>query len=455
LAPSAGRILSFVGSIGLSPAGSGAITTANGGNLAASLSPFEALGIWNSPDFRFFPANVFHAGVFAAFALGVLLLGVAWSIGRRELVLPAAVTACAIIYWRSNQGQSPYVTAKALVIAGPVVAVTGMRGLLRKPQSSIPPWASLSRTLLAIAFVVFALHSTYETLRNEPVWAPESTSELIALDRLTRGQTVLFLGATDYASWLFHDSQMSALAANSVSMGQARARATKPNTYGTAFDFDSVDSSTLNQFDWVITPNNAYASQPPAAYRLARTLALYQLWHRAAAVLPREALDSAGTPGAVLNCRTPEGRALSRSSGVAAVMAKPLVVSMTPIPVGATDKLPLRLPPGTWDLSLQYESPVGLTLAAAGRRWTMPAYTDRPGPEFRVGSVTSDGSSQVVVSVHAARPSSLTGPDLAALTSALIAVRTPGVRALIPLRNACGRYVDWYRRGGPAVSRAP
>ena len=53
LAPSAGRIVSFLGTIGVSPSGTGAIATSNFGNLAHSLSAYEALGIWNSSDFRF------------------------------------------------------------------------------------------------------------------------------------------------------------------------------------------------------------------------------------------------------------------------------------------------------------------------------------------------------------------------------------------------------------------
>ncbi len=194
LVPIAGRVISYVQSLGLSPAGTGAITASNLGNLAHPLSAYEALGIWQSPDFRFLGANIFHQGELSALALGVLVLGLVRCLGRRELLLPAAVVACAIIFWHSNQGQSPYVTAKALVIAGPVVAVTGLRGVLRAETIPVTPWAKLGRWLLAVAFVGLAVHSSYQALRNEPVWPNESTKELISLDKVTSGQPLLFLG---------------------------------------------------------------------------------------------------------------------------------------------------------------------------------------------------------------------------------------------------------------------
>lgn len=446
LLPNAGRIASFVTTIGVSPAGTGAITTSNLGNLAHALSPFEALGIWDNADFRFAPVNLFSAGALSAFALGILLFGIVWSIGRRELLLPAATAACAIVYWRASHGQSPYVSAKALVIAGPVVAVITTRALLTSPTPPLPRWIAASRLLVAIAFVVLAVNSAYQVLRSEPVWPPESTRELLALDHVVRGQTVLFLGDSDYAPWLFDDSQMSALSGTSVSLNQASPRPNKPWVYGTALDFDSVDPLTLNHFQWVITPNTTYASQPPAAFRLVRQMRMYQLWQRVGVVAPRSVIEASGAPGAVLNCRQPAARTLSREAGEAAVMATPVHVSLGTLSPGGVAKVNLALPAGQWSLSLQYTSPVNLDLSADGRRWHMPAYLDRPGPLFAVGSIGSDGT-PIVLTVRAERPSALTGPDLVAFMSAIAATRLPDSRTMVPLRRACGKYVDWFRLG--------
>jgi hypothetical protein len=447
VAPNAGRIFSFVGTVGVSPSGTGAITQSNLGNLAHSLSPYEALGIWNTPDFRFEPANVFLTGELSAFALCVLLGGLAWSLSRRDLVVPAAVAASAIVYWRASHGQSPYVAAKALVIPAPVIAIAGLRALLGTPARTPPRSLRLLRFGAATAFVVLALGSSYRVLQSEPVWSSESTSELLSLDKLTHGQTVLFLGNSDYAPWLFSDSLMSALAPNTVSMGQAALRPSKPFAYGDALDFDSVDPSTINRFHWVVTPNTTYASAAPAGFRLTRRLPMYELWERTVPVGAREVLDSADSPGAVLDCHSRKGRALSHQRGIAAAMDAPVTAMLAPVTPGSSDIAELRLPAGTWQLSLQYTSAVPLEVHAAGHNWHMPAYVDRPGPFFALGNVRSSRT-PTVVAIKTTRPSFATGANLIASLTRIAAVRTPDTRVLVPLAQACGRYIDWYRLAG-------
>ncbi|MGN6868505.1 MAG: hypothetical protein ACTHMY_08885 [Solirubrobacteraceae bacterium] len=459
--PALGHIVSFAGSIGLSPAATGAIPVSNVGNIPHALPGWEALGIWTSPDFRFQPINVFNAhllswlngDLLSWFALGVLLFGVGWALRRREFLLPAAVAACAIVFWRAGQGQSPYVTAKALVVAGPVIAVTGLRGLLQAPLAPMPRPLWVGRYVAAAVFIALAGYSTYQVLRNEPVWPTESTRELLALDRLTRGQTVLFLGSSDYAAWIFHDSLMSS-APSIVSMGQVSIRSAKPNTYGAQLDWDSIDPTTINRFTWAVTPNTTYTSQAPTGFQLVRRLPMYELWRRTATVQPRDALDPPGAPGALFDCKNPAVRQLSRRRGVAAVMSQPVSTPLTSpgqlpgspavIPPGGFDSTTLRLPAGRWDLSLQYNSGVPFDVIVGNVFRVMPAYLDRPGPYFSVGSVVSDGAPMIML-IHARRPSSISGRDLAALPSSVVATRSPDTRTLVPLAQACGRYVDWFR----------
>jgi hypothetical protein len=448
LAPNAGRVLSFFTQVGVSPSGSGAIPTSNTGNLPSPLSPYEALGIWTSADFRFVPGNVFHAGELGAFALAVLVLGIAWSAARREFLLPAAVLACALIYWRASHGQSSYVSAKALVIAGPVVAVTGMRGLLGPIAAGTGAWLRGSRLAAAVAFSALALYSSYDALRNEPVWPAQSTNELLTLARLTRGQSVLFLGNTDYAEWLFHDSSVSALAPTTPSLNQAAARPAKPAIYAKAIDFDTVSPASLNMFDWVITTNSSYASQPPAAFRLVAQLPMYELYRRVGTVIPREVLEPPGAPGAVLDCATRSGRTLSRQRGIAAVMPTPVLpsLSVTAVPGGGVIPIGLGSLHGRWQLSLQYVSAVPVQLYVGDQHWTLPPYLDRPGPWFAAGAFNATGGS-TIVTLAADRASAIAGPNLNALIYGIVATRMPDTRQIVPLSKACGRYVDWYRVG--------
>jgi hypothetical protein len=374
----------------------------------------------------------------------VLALGLGFSLARRELILPAAVAACGIVYLHSKGTQSVYVTAKALVIAGPVVAVTGIRGLLSTPLRPPPRTLALARAAAAIAFVFFAAKSTYEVLRDEPTWPPTSTGELVALAHVTRGSSVLFLGASDYADWMFSNSNMSTLSTTSVSMAQAAPRPGKPNTYGTAFDFDSVDPASINRFTWIITTRTSYASQPPPGLQLVRSLPLYELWRRTGTIPSRQVIEGAGAPGAVLNCRTRFGRALSRRHGMAAVMATPAIASLGALAPGYSERFQLHLPAGRWEISLQYESAVDLRIVTPGHNWVMPAYLDRPGPVFDVGSLTSTGA-PTGFTLYADKPTSFTGPNLVAEMLVAFATRLPDTRTLVPLSQACGRYVDWYR----------
>lgn len=447
LLPTAGRILSFLGTVGASPSATGAISTSNFGNLAYPLSVNEALGLWNAPDFRLLPlgnAGLLHAGEMAGFALVVLAGGMFWAVRRRELILPAAVAACGIIFWRASNGQSPYVSAKALAIAGPVVAAVEARILLRNPIPNPSRWLTAGRLAVAVAFVALALHSSYLALRDEPVWAPESPRELLSLAPYVRGQPLLFLGASDYADWIFADADMSALAPDSVSAGQAAPSPMKPNAYGTALDFDSVAASTVNRFKWFITTSTAFASQPPSGVTLVRRTPMYELWRRAGTIMPRKTLEAPGQPGAVLDCGTATGRALSRRRGTAAVMAPPATAALSAVAPGNADTTTLRLHPGRWQLSLQYESPVSISITDGAHLWRLPAYDDRPGPYFPFGTIVSSGG-PLVVTVRADRPSALTGPLLAALLTSVAAVPLPDTRRIVPLSRACGRYVDWYR----------
>jgi hypothetical protein len=129
-------------------------------------------------------------------------------------------------------------------------------------------------------------------------------------------------------------------------------------------------------------------------------------------------------------------------------MTAPIVDSAPDISPGDQATVSLPLPPGVWDLSLQYVSDVDVKLSSEGRHWTMPAYVGRPGPIFDVGTVTGNGTaSPVRVSLYAARPSALSGADLYALPHALMATPHPGLRHLVPLKNSCRRYIDWFQLG--------
>ena len=446
VAPVAGQTLSFYSSVGTSPSGGGAIPATALGNLIGKLSPYEMFGIWTSTDFRRLPANVFHAGEFAAFALAVALFGVLWSLRHRKLLLPAAAGAAVLIWWRADRTQSPYVSAKALVIAAPLIMALAVRGLLAARVQSF--WGQAVRLALAAVFTGLAAYSSYQVLRNEPVQAPEAARELASFQRTIGSSTVLFLGDDDFAPWQLRPAAVSALSPNTPRLNPPAARPNKPYVAAQPLDFDSIDPPDLDHYRYVITTSTPYASQAPANFRLVASEPMYALWQRTGPTIPRLVIEPPGAPGAVLDCRSAAGRRLQRASGEASITTRPVLLSGPAFAAGGSGAAQLPLPTGQWEVSVQYVSSFDVRIAAQGKNWTMPAYLGRVGPVFPVGSVTGRGAgAPVTMTFHSARPSSITGTGdlLYSAFPVIAATRIPQAQRIVPLREACGQYVDWYR----------
>jgi len=197
----------------------------------------------------------------------------------------------------------------------------------------------------------------------------------------------------------------------------------------------------------VITTNTPYASQAPANFHLVRRARLYELWKRSGPTPPIQSIDPPGQPGAILNCRVAPGSRLHRERGVAALMTEPVLAPGSSLSTGQTGTMSIALPPGRWELSAEYISYFSLDFQAEGRHWKMPAYSGRNGPWFAVGEITGHGvHSPVTVTATAGHPSPLSTSLVTAVSIYQIAAtRVPDTRRIVPLRDACGKYVDWYR----------
>jgi hypothetical protein len=119
--PELGRMIDFQQFETFDPSGPGL------GNLFGQVSPFTALGIWFSGDFRLAPGNgaVPAFAYFAGAALASLLLvyGLIVSWRRRETTILAGALAVALLYVAARLGGTPYTSAKALEIGSPLCAL--------------------------------------------------------------------------------------------------------------------------------------------------------------------------------------------------------------------------------------------------------------------------------------------------------------------------------------------
>ena len=102
-----------------------------GSNTYGPVSPLEALGVWPASNYRLDAAGGAPlAGLAGAIAVLALLAGGAWWVRRRELTIPVALAACALLYLVSLPFSGDYSQAKALMIAAPLAMLVAIRPLL-------------------------------------------------------------------------------------------------------------------------------------------------------------------------------------------------------------------------------------------------------------------------------------------------------------------------------------
>ena len=128
-----------------------------GSNTYGPVSPIEALGIWPASNYRLDAAGGAPlAGVAGAIAILALLVGIVWWVRRRELTIPVALAACALLYLASLPSSGDYSQAKALIIAAPLAMLVAIRPLLTEfawRGAARAGWAVLAVSSLAGRFI--------------------------------------------------------------------------------------------------------------------------------------------------------------------------------------------------------------------------------------------------------------------------------------------------------------
>ncbi len=384
------------------------------GNLPGQLSPFEALGIWPTSEFRLsasaaeLPALVFYAG--GLFALTALCLAAPRWVRRHGLAVPAALSSAAVLYLIARGLGTVYTSAKALAIAAPLIALITLGGLLatrlvRGGPSLEPPtgiyvvttqnpvgrqrrWPIVLGTLFAIA----AAFSSFLILRQAPVAPSDHADELAQIRPLVEGEKLLFLGRDNFVLYELRGSKPFTHVRNFYDPYFV-----EPNfelaDVGAKFDFDSVTATTLERFRYVLTTRAAYASGPPPGYRPVAETASYTLWERGGRVTGRRPGEDDAAPGRIAGCdgEPAETVAFAREPVVAEGWSESTVRS------GEVSTITLELPAGSWELSLQYDSTTPLTLSAPGFEHTLPGNLDYRGtaPFWAAGTIEVDEAEPV------------------------------------------------------------
>jgi hypothetical protein len=453
--PQASRIWTFAQKSG----GAGLVGKEELGNLFGPLPGWEGFGVWSRADFRVPPSHAFGAEAWSAFVVVLVFFGGIWLLRRGRWMLPLAAAGAMLVWAVTGHSQSLYVAAKALIIASPLLLAVAVVPLAE--QLPERPWRALSSAfrfvpgpprawgwglaaiLAAVLFVRVGV-SDVEALRISPVGPTAHTDELRELRPLVHDQPTLFLGNDDYAHW-----ELAGVPVHGpvIALPELPLRPEKHWEYGQAFDFDSVSVATLNEYPWVITTRDAAGSSPPPQMHAVKETPNFILLHRVGKVLPRSILNEGELAGAVLNCKSPRGRRVLEGGGVAAVrppqVRVPGVFYMGP---GGTAEVEIDLPPGRWELDSSYVGRLPMTVTAPGLHTTVPASLDRPGPRWPLGQVTVGYKGPTRLTFTLSNPLLAPGIVLSEIYS-IVATRDAKTR-VIPMREACGEYVDWYRSAG-------
>jgi hypothetical protein len=452
-----------------------------GSNTYGPVSPVEALGVWPAANYRLDAAGGAElAGVAGAIGALALLAGVAWWVRRRELAVPIALGASIVLYLASLPFSGDYSRAKALMIIAPLAMLLALRPLLAEltrapaadrlgagsgPTSAWDPLRRLAWGTLAVAFIGGAVYSSFLALREAPIGPPGHGSELRAFLPILHGKPVLYAGQDRYAAYelLGADTHVPLVEFPDEAVSQ---NPEKPFDTGNAYspiDFDSLSQGTLDAFEYVITGHAAWNSQAPQNYRRIAATQSYVLWRRTGPTPDDRHVLLEGTEAAArAGCASPEIRILLSNRGRASLFPDPAIGAKarwspdSVLGTGESASQTLNLPPGRWNLSLQYFSPFGLTLSAPGFHESLKPALDGQRPNTI--SLASDGQfwpagtiggsttplKFTIVAAAATTLQSLSGYDGKAYVGALVAVPARPHR-IVPLSKACNGWIDWYQ----------
>jgi hypothetical protein len=450
---------------------SGSIGNVRGTNskLRYVVSPLESLGIWPSGNWLLGTHDVTHYWIFGAIGIAGLVFGLVWWIGRRDYAVPSAVLSGLIIWLATKYPENGglYILAKAVVVPASVVMLLVVTALLT-------PGKGWPKRIFAVVFIALAGYSSFLALRDTVISPDHRLQELSQFQHEVAGQKVLALTSDRFTDYGLRSAEVSSPAFNA----EIRVPSAVTKSQRLPIDFDSVPAHVLNDFPYAVTTSAIYQSQAPPGWTLVDSTPSYRLWKRTGTTPPITNLYEEARPGRVLRCNRPKLAPFARAGGQAltwqprTVIAKRLywkaggpagalgeggVTASKSAPIdnqlspGQTASQTIILPPGKWELSLQYVSPVtGVTVKAPGLDMHLPAGVDaaipyRPdqGPYWPVGEVTSQGG-PVAVSVTADDVNwfqSAIGVDAPAVIGNLTAVNPDGFK-LVPTAQACRLFVD-------------
>lgn len=418
---------------------SGGIAREDLGNLAGPIDPATALGVWLQPDFRFAPPNATPTEIWGLVVLVAAVLGVVWWVRQRDVLVPLVGLASVVIWWVSDQSQSPYSVAKALALISPFVLLVVGRFLLA-PHRGLRAPMRLIPLGVGLAVMGAAGWSSAEALRNAQVGPYGRLEALQELRPIVAGEPTLYLGTNDFATWALWGARVSQPMFPGPDLELREEKGWEP---GQTVDIDTVTPESLDRVSYVVAVRGVGASAMPESFRLVGSSGDFDVYRRVGKVTPRSVLAEGQDGATVLRCDTRAGKRLVRRGGVAGVRGPTVTIPLHGMAPGTRQEQTLRLSRGTWDLAMRYTSSRDLRVQAPGLDHTLPASLDRTGSVWPIGTVKVSTPGRIPVRITA--DDTRVGPAVGNVLPTQLIAQRQGETAVVPLREACGKNVDWYR----------
>jgi len=436
------------------------------------VSPFEALGVWLSPDYRLnSEIGTPLPGLMAAIGLLALAASLLWWIKRPRSPFPLALSALLGIYLISLPWVGDYSLAKVLTIASPVVMVVILSALLDRPFPQGDAKA-IAWTGLATVFAGLAFASSLLVLRDAAVGPSARYAELEKVAAPAAGGTVLFGDQDRFGPYYLPRSKVG------VPLPYFPDETVIPNRkkpflgpFGeSAIDFDSFDPRTLRKYTFVLTTAAAWTSRPNRAFREVARSPSWVLWRKKGPVKFRSIMRENLMAAQLADCDKAGGRYVSKLKGRATVKPETVIgkrVDWLPNPqpkIGEAAEVTLDLGRGRWRVSLQYSSPFGATLSAPGFRQDLVASLNGQRlANFPIGSIGQFWPAGVIdvrepgpvrLEFRADDPTflqRLTGYGRRASLGRIALTRDEPHRK-VPMSEICGEWVDYFEKANDGQS---
>jgi hypothetical protein len=391
--------------------GSGAVAPPLG-QLLRPLPLSEVVGVWLQGDYRIAVAPGLSGTAEVVLTIAILTLfglGLVRAVRKREPALPMGAVTMVLVLLIVYPKAIPYVQAKLLAIASPIVILGALQGVAAIRGRRLLPVAFLAGGALAGGVLL----SDALAYHHDPT-AP--TGRFIAMRQvghyLGRRGPVLVSEFDEFAKYFAYPTPL--WVGTEYPAPENLVLRVPGGLYAQSFDLDAETLSFVESFPYILVRHSPAESRPPANFRLVYANAFYEVWKRTSSPqvlshLPEQPLYSAyaavscpqlqamvhGAPpgSSLVLAQSPEAigydvlHATVRSSGWIEDAEPYTPDAVTPLTPGSAGKIVHVPHAGTYQVWVQGSFPRKIRVTLGGRTVGSVDGWNTPGEWLQAGTV--------------------------------------------------------------------